>query len=269
MVRPGRDDSSRPRAAEGDLAPVGSWFALELLVRTVGRRLEVPVASESPARRGRLTLDELRHLKRLADHRYGNLSRLLQFCLVGASGMVVDLTCYALFQWIFSQTRLSELPTPLMGGPLDLAVAGALAIVAALTWNFLLNRRLTFSYARQGSVVRQYVTYALSNALGIGLSFSLRLILPRQFAFFQRHKLAAAVVGIVAATAISFSMSRWVVFRRSSGIHDPAPQNADAILLETSPAPGSPLERPDHGSSCGSDRRRVASWSMPFSRTDS
>ena len=38
--------------------------------------------------------------------------------------------------------------------------------------------------------------------------------LPRKVPFFNAHKLVAAVVGIVVATGISFSMSRWVVFRR-------------------------------------------------------
>jgi hypothetical protein len=56
----------------------------------------------------------------------------------------------------------------------------------------------------------------LSNALGIALSFTLRLTLPRQFGFFAKHRLAAAVVGIVAATGISFTMSRWLVFRPHS-----------------------------------------------------
>jgi dolichol-phosphate mannosyltransferase len=128
--------------------------------------------------------------------------------------MVVDLTCYALFQLVFSRTTLSGMRTPVVGGSLDLAVAGALAIVLALTWNFSLNRRLTFSDAQHGSLVRQYVTYALSNALGIALSFSLRLMLPSRIGFFARHRLAAAVVGIVGATGISFSMSRWLVFSR-------------------------------------------------------
>ena len=50
--------------------------------------------------------------------------------------------------------------------------------------------------------------------MGIGLSFSLRLYLPARIDFFARHRLAAAVVGIVAATGISFSMARWVVFRQ-------------------------------------------------------
>ncbi len=213
-------------ARETEFSPTGSLFALELLVKTEGRRADVAVTTRSTAPHGRIALDDLRHVKRLADHRFGNVSRLLQFCVVGASGMIVDLSCYAFFQWVFSKTWLAGAIAPVVGGSLALAVSGALAIALALTWNFSLNRRLTFSYARRGSLLRQYVTYALSNALGIALSFTLRLILPARIGFFLRHKLAAAVVGIVAATGISFSMSRWIVFNRHSVARDQARSQA-------------------------------------------
>ena len=103
-----------------------------------------------------------------------------------------------------------------------------LAILTALTWNFALNRRLTFNDARAGSISRQFFTYALGNALGIAVSLSLRLYLPLQFGFFNSHRLTAAVVGIIVATGISFSMSRWVVFIRgpegqSATEHGPLP----------------------------------------------
>jgi dolichol-phosphate mannosyltransferase len=214
------------------LRPLGTKFAFELLTRTNGLWVEVPCQAGWPAPRPELGLDDLRHLKRMADHRYGNASRLAQFCVVGASGMVVDLTCYALFQLIFDRTWLAARPVPFIGGPVSLAVAGALAIGIALTWNFWWNRRLTFSYARGGSILRQYFYYALSNFLGIALSFTLRLMLPSSFPFFHRHKLAAAVVGIVAATGISFSMSRWVVFSPR-----PASTPPDSAMAEPSPAP--------------------------------
>jgi dolichol-phosphate mannosyltransferase len=207
-----------------ELVPVGSMYTLEILARTDARRLDVSVGRGTPGPRRWFGLDDFRHIKRLADHRLGNLSRLIQFCMVGASGMVVDLSCYALFQWVFSWTRLATMSAPVVGGSLALAVSGALAIALALTWNFSFNRRLTFNYARDDALVRQYVGYALSNALGIALSFSLRLILPRHIAFFHRHKLAAAVVGIVAATGISFTMARWVVFR-GHGASPPRPAN--------------------------------------------
>jgi dolichol-phosphate mannosyltransferase len=210
------------RGVNGLHTPIGSRFTLDLIARTNGKRVDVPVGRSASNGRIRLELNDLRHLKRLADHRFGNASRLFQFCAVGASGMVIDLSCYALFQWVFSKTALTRVTAPFTGGSADLAAAGALAIALALVWNFSLNRRLTFNDARGGSLPRQFVTYVLGNALGIALSYTLRMVLPVRVAFFSRHRLAAALVGIVAATGISFSMSRWVVFNRRTAARDPA-----------------------------------------------
>ena len=201
--------------ARNDFLAVGALYTLELLSKISGQSIDVPCSS--PARSGRsawIGLDDLRHAKRLADHRFGNLSRLFQFCAVGASGMVIDLSLYALFQWIFARTALAGRVAPWLG-PLDLALAAFLAVAIALCWNFSLNRRLTFSYARHGSLVRQFVTYALSNALAVSLNLTLRLSLPRVLPFFNAHRLAAAVVGVVMATGVSFSMSRWFVFHHA------------------------------------------------------
>lgn len=221
--------------AETDLHPVGSQFSLELLGKTRGRRRDVPVSARPMAARRRLGWDEFRHVKRLADHRFGNLSRLIQFCAVGASGMVVDLTSYAAFQWLFKRTTLAGMRWPVLG-PLDLAAAAVLAVLLALTWNFALNRRMTFSDVRSGSIIKQYLTYALSSALAISLNLALRLTLPRYVGFFDQHKLAAAVVGIVLATGVSFSMARWVVFRRRPAVHAPRPARSDAPWAESTVA---------------------------------
>jgi dolichol-phosphate mannosyltransferase len=229
---------SLARDADESFSPVGSRFTLELLARTGGRRVDVAVPSGEPLRRERLELDDFRHIKRLADDRFGNYSRLIQFCAVGASGMVVDLSSYALFQLLFRRTWLAGVTVPVFRQSLSLAAAGALAIALALVWNFALNRRLTFNDALRGSIGRQFLTYALGNALGIALSFSMRLILPRHFAFFHDHRLAAAVVGIVAATGISFSMSRWVVFGRRKARPERVRRHAESpsALAESLPS---------------------------------
>lgn len=216
----------------GAFNALGSKFSFELLARLGGRWLDVPARPVGPRRRRPPEFDDVRHLKRLADHRFGNLSRLVQFCVVGGSGMVVDLGMYVLWKAVFARSSLAGRSVPYLG-PADLAAAAALSIGMALSWNFWLNRRLTFSDARHGSVVRQYLVYALSNLLGIVFSFSLRLLLPRYVPFFAGHKLLAAVVGIVLATGMNFSMARWVVFaRRGTG----KATSADA-LAETLPAP--------------------------------
>jgi dolichol-phosphate mannosyltransferase len=209
----------------------GSSLVLELLLRRPARAVDVPVPVDPQFRSPRLGVKHLRPLKHVLDGRYGNLSRLIQFCAVGASGMLVDLTFYAMFQWLLSFTWLVSRKSDL-GFSWHLAIAAAFSITIALLWNFTLNRHLTFNDAMKGSWLRQFLTYVLSNALAIALSFSVRLYLPTRVAFFGRHRLAAAVVGIVAATGISFSMSRWIVFSRRadpnrSGPSDPRRNQGD------------------------------------------
>ena len=134
---------------------------------------------------GPLRFDDIRQLKRLLDHRFGTMSRLVQFCMVGASGMVVDLTLYALLQLLFARFWSLPAGSPASGFSWPLATAGALAIFTAMVWNFTLNRRLTFNDSRGGSIPRQFLTYALGNALGIAVSLSLRLFLPQYSRFLR------------------------------------------------------------------------------------
>jgi len=200
----------------------GSSLVIDSLLRRRARCIDVPVAVDDRFRTGRVGFKDLRPLKHLLDGRFGNYSRLVQFCIVGASGMVVDLSFYALWQFLLSFTWLAARKSAFFGCSWHLAIAAALSIGIALVWNFTLNRRLTFNDARKGAVLRQFFTYVLSNALAIALSFSVRLYLPAHVGFFARHRLAAAVVGIVAATAISFTMSRWLVFAKRPELKRPA-----------------------------------------------
>ena len=208
----------------------GSSVVLDSLLRRHARCIDVPVTVDNRFQAGRIGFKDLRPLKRILDGRFGNYSRLVQFCIVGASGMVVDLSFYALLQFLLSFTWLAERQSALFGSTWHLAVAAAMSIAIALVWNFTLNRRLTFNDAHKGALLRQFFTYVFSNALAIILSFSVRLLLPAHFGFFARHRLAAAVVGIVAATGISFSMARWLVFARRPELklatHFPLEQSA-------------------------------------------
>jgi dolichol-phosphate mannosyltransferase len=187
---------------------------LELLAQRPTHCMDVRVDVGKGFREQGVGFRDVRPLKHLLDARFGNYSRLVQFCMVGASGMAVDLSCYAFLQWALSFTWLFTSNSGLFGVSWHVAAARAVAIAVALVWNFAFNRRLTFNDADKQAVFRQFCAYVVGNALAIAVSFLLSLYLPANVAFFARHKLAAAVVGIVAATAISFSMSRWVVFAR-------------------------------------------------------
>ena len=72
--------------------------------------------------------------------------------------MVVDLYVYTSLLWLTT------------GLPARLYVSRAMAIVVAITWNFWLNRRLTFSYSRNGNRIRQYLRFASTCSVGAAVT---------------------------------------------------------------------------------------------------
>jgi dolichol-phosphate mannosyltransferase len=183
------------------LNPVGYKIGLELLVKcgcSVIREIPIYFA-ERQFGESKLNLSEqikyLRHLKRLLDFKYGNFSRLMQFCLVGGTGVIVDLTFYRLLQ----------------GSNIPLDVARALAIGMAMTWNFFFNRQLTFSHARDGNIATQYIRYIISCSIGAMVSWAVHFALVRSFDVFSNHVTSAALLGIACGVFSNFLISlRWV-----------------------------------------------------------
>jgi dolichol-phosphate mannosyltransferase len=189
--------------AEG-LNPLGYKIGLELIVKCSCTNIrEIPIHfANRKFGKSKLNIKEqfkyLIHLKRLADFKFGEFSRLMQFCLVGSTGIAVDLSFYS---------------TLLLFG-LPLTLSRALAIWLAMTWNFCLNRRLTFSYSRRGSILSQYTKFIASCAIGAVISWSIAVLLPYRYSFFSRHLLIAAIIGIIAGTLFNFFLSRYWVFKK-------------------------------------------------------
>ena len=143
-------------------------------------------------------VDYLKHLKRLADFRFGAVSRFFQFCAVGFSGMIIDITTYAM----------------LLAWGTSIYAGRGIAILIAMTWNFFLNRKLTFSDRRYGSLIPQYLGFVASSAIGAIISWTMATIIAPMLLFFREHLILAAVVGILAGTASNFMMCTRFVFRR-------------------------------------------------------
>jgi len=183
-----------------DLNPVGYKIGLELLIKCDCKKvIEVPIHfSDRRHGKSKLTLREqlkyLQHLRRLYIHKYGNWSHLAQFLVVGASGLVVNLVLLTAFLAI----------------RLDGKLAIGFAIALSMCWNFVLNRRFSFSYARQGNVLRQFVGFIAASSIGAVVNYMTTLALWEAF----QVKQLAAVVGVVAGTALNFLGSRFIVFRR-------------------------------------------------------
>jgi dolichol-phosphate mannosyltransferase len=155
-----------------------------------------PGIASPPLRMVRSRFRYLRHLERLYESKLGPWARAVHFVMVGSTGLVVDLLLFSLL--------LAWLP---------LGWARVLAIWVAMTWNFWLNRQLTFFDARAHSVLRQYAGFCLSCLLGAALNWSVSVGLCAAFAFFDSWKTLAAVCGVVAGTASNYWLSRRVVFK--------------------------------------------------------
>lgn len=182
-----------------DFNPVGYKILLELIIKCgCGRVSEIPIHFEN-RRYGKsaLTFAEqlkyIRHLRRLYMYKYGTWSHLIQFLVVGVSGLAVNLGALTLL-----------LHTPLAKEE-DVAVA----IVISMLWNFVLNRRFSFSYARDRSIVPQFLGFVTACSVGALVNYvtTLRLweVIP--------YKQLAAVVGVLAGTAFNFVASRFIIFR--------------------------------------------------------
>ena len=182
-----------------DFNPVGYKILLECIIKCRCRLVaDIPIHFDN--RRfgeSKLSFSEqlryLKHLRRLYIYKYGTWSHLAQFLLVGLSGLVVNVLVLTLL----IRMQVSE------------KLAVALAIVVSMLWNFGLNRRFSFSYARDQSIVRQFLGFVAACSIGAVVNYFITVglwnIIP--------YKQLAAVCGVVAGTFFNFAASRFLIFR--------------------------------------------------------
>jgi dolichol-phosphate mannosyltransferase len=182
-----------------DFDPIGYKILLEIIVKCRLKYIsEVPIHFENRQfGESKLSFTEqlryFRHLRRLYTFRFGTWSHLAQFLVVGASGLGINLLALTLLL----KTGTGERP------------AVALAIAVSMIWNFALNRRFSFSYARQNSIVRQFLGFVAACFLGALVNYFTTMALwPR-----LHPSQMAAISGVLAGTAFNFAASRFVVFR--------------------------------------------------------
>lgn len=153
----------------------------------------------STSRVNQITVKEqlayVQHVRRLFIHKYPNWSYALQFAVVGASGVLVNLLAL----------------TALLSLGIGAKPAVAFAIVLSMLSNFALNRRFTFSYARRGDLFRQlarYVTACSGGALiNFAVTMAMLVLIPTTI------PQVAAIAGVLAGMVANFVASRFFVFR--------------------------------------------------------
>jgi dolichol-phosphate mannosyltransferase len=182
-----------------DFDPIGYKILLELIIKCRCKFIvEVPFHFENRLHgESKLTFEEqlryIRHLRRLYIYKYGTWSHLAQFLFVGLSGLIVNLLVLTLL---------------LRGGAAE-RPAVAIAIVVSMVWNFALNRRFSFSYARSQSIVRQFFAFVAACSIGALVNYFVTTALWS----FSRYSQLAAVTGVLAGTLFNFVASRFLVFR--------------------------------------------------------
>jgi putative flippase GtrA len=160
----------------------------------------------------RQQFEHARRWKRLFERKAGRLATPAQFALVGLSGMAIDLLSFALLGLWF-----------------PLGVARALAIWVAMTWNYALNRRVTFSGLRQVYGWRHYALFCGSCLGGALVSWSICVMACANSPWFAQYPTVAALMGVVAGFVLNYSLSRRFVFRGQAARTSPA--------LEARPVP--------------------------------
>jgi dolichol-phosphate mannosyltransferase len=182
-----------------DFNPVGYKILLELIIKCRCKRIaEIPIHFDNRRfGKSKLSLSEqlkyIRHLRRLYMYKYGTWSHLAQFVVVGCSGLVVNLGVL----------------TVLLQAGIANKVAIAAAIAISMLWNFVLNRRFSFSYARDGSIARQFLGFVAASSLGAVVNYATTI----EVWHLIRYKQMAALIGVLAGTSFNFIASRFVVFR--------------------------------------------------------
>ncbi|RPH48395.1 MAG: glycosyltransferase family 2 protein [Planctomycetota bacterium] len=183
------------------LNPIGYKIGLELLVKChVKRAEEIPIHFAQRAKgESKLTFQQqlryIQHLRRLFIYRYPNWSHFLQFLVVGACGVLVNIAALTIF---------------LKAGFL-LNHSVALAIGVSMLSNFVLNRRFSFSYSRSGPLLKQLAGFVVACSLGALINYAVTMGALRVFPHWIPQ--LGALLGIVAGTGINFILCRIVVFR--------------------------------------------------------
>ena len=108
-------------------------------------------ASAATARASALSISRIRNAKR------ASWIQLLKFCIVGASGYVVNLVVfYALFSW----------------GGVNYLVASVGAFLVAWLNNFVLNRQWTFPKGAKSPAV-QAIKYMIVSVVGLAINLAI------------------------------------------------------------------------------------------------
>ena len=209
-TRPVKDPMSgffmlrRDAVAGVHLSPTGFKILLEILM--VGRHqtvAEVPYTFVTRERgqsklSARQQIDYLKHLYSLM-RRSGELARFIKFCLVGGSGVVVNLGIL----WLLTD----------FGGVND-KLSSALAIETSIITNFILNNYFTFADRRPQGVRGFFACLLRFNVVslaGAGINWGIYVLLTSLSGIYY---VVAQAIGIAVAMLWNYLVNNWWTWKQ-------------------------------------------------------
>jgi putative flippase GtrA len=141
--------------------------------------------------------------KRLYDGLSEGQQQFLKFSFVGGVGFVIDAGTFTIL------TKLAGL---------DLVTGRVISsLVFGMTSTYLLNRYLTFSGQRSGSIFSEYLRFAAANIIGNSLNIGTHALLVENLALFHRLPILGIVAGTAVGLVFNFTGSKYFVFRVREG----------------------------------------------------
>lgn len=125
----------------------------------------------------------------------GLKKKFFSFCFAGASGATVELLSFNLFFLFFS-----------------FPISKTLALVIALSLNFMINRNITF-LAKSGKITKQFMRYIVVYSIAVTVNLTASLIMNSLLSPGIINANIATITGIIVAIPISFLGSLHWVFK--------------------------------------------------------
>jgi len=190
-----------------ELSPKGFKIGLEILVKcNLKKVIEIPTTF-TDRRFGksklnwRVMLDYIFHLLALFFYKNSSISQFLKFCVVGTSGVFVNLFFYTLMIYVFKVNYL---------------VAATISFCIAVSSNYYFNLNWTFNKNVPLPGWQSYIRFFSVSLMGYLVNILVLYIMVEKF---ELHKLISQVIAIIIATSNNFLGSKiWAFECRSQRI---------------------------------------------------
>jgi dolichol-phosphate mannosyltransferase len=196
---------SRTLIADKHFAPIGWKIVLEIMVRTNPKLQEVPITFKDRLYgQSKLSIKEqwnyLRHLEKLYEYKFRTIIEFLRFCVVGFSGMMVDIGIIYLLKSFWN---------------VNLLVCNIAGFCVALSTNYLLNRFWSFSHGKNAPLMKSYLLFFLVCLLGLASRLVMVYNLEKYTLLgVNNHYLIISFVGIILASVVNFWGTKTFVFKK-------------------------------------------------------